>query len=120
MANKIRKDTIFIEAVALTDNQAYVTGEVLGNYKDQYNRWITINSENKKYRNLVSNLRNDNMYKVVNQYSLYDIVNWLYMRNTDYQTVYVEMLVDAIKETLENVRCTNLEDMYRYIATNLI
>lgn len=40
MGNKIKRTTVFIEVVALTNSTAFKVGETVGNYKDDLNRWV--------------------------------------------------------------------------------
>lgn len=40
MANSIKRTTVFIEVVALTNSTAFKAGEAVGNYKDDLNRWV--------------------------------------------------------------------------------
>lgn len=119
MANTIKRNTVFIECMALMNSSAFGAGEVLGNYK-QDDMWITKDSNGKKWRNLTSNLRNENYYKFINQYSMMDIVCYLMNRNVNYQTVLTEMLVDAIETTFDETRVCCVEDIYEYISKHLI
>ena len=120
MANRIKRDSVFIEAMALTDSSACYTDELIGNYKDDFNRWIFVDSKGKKWHNLTSNLRNDNYFEIVNQYSMEDIIDYLFRRNLSYQTVMTGMLVDAVKTTFKETRVVCIDDIYRYMVKNLI
>lgn len=73
MANTIKRNTIFIECMALTNSQAFGAGECVGNYRKD-DMWIVKDSNGKKWRNLTANLRNENYYKFINQYSMSDII----------------------------------------------
>lgn len=120
MGNVIKRDTVLIIVEAQTNSSAFCVGEIVGNYKDEYGRWIAIDSNGKRWRNLATNLRNENYYRFINQYSISDIVYYLTDKNIDYQTVMYEMLVDAIRETLDTIQVTTLDDVYKYISQNLI
>ena len=52
MGNKIKKDSILIVAETLTDSGTFKVGMIIGNYKDDVNRWITTDSNGKKWQNL--------------------------------------------------------------------
>lgn len=119
MCNTIKRNSIFIECVTLTSSQAFGEGECIGNYKKD-NMWIAKDSNGKKWRNLIKNLRNDSYYKFINQYSMSDIIYYLMDRNADYQTVMTEMLVDAIETAFEETRVCCIEDIYNYISEYLI
>ena len=120
MGNRIKRDSIFIEAKALTDSSACITGELIGNYKDDSGRWIFVDSKGIRWENTISCLRNDDYFEIVNQYSMSDIIDYLLIKNKDCQTVMTEMLVDAIRTTFEETRVVYIEDIYRYIVKNLI
>lgn len=45
MGNKIKRTTVFIEVVALTNSTAFKVGETVGNYKDDLNRWVATDSD---------------------------------------------------------------------------
>lgn len=120
MANRIKRTTVFIEAVALVNSEAFKSGEKVGNYKDEFNRWIVTDGNGKRWRSLPGNLRNENFYKFINQYSMSDIVYYLMDRNEDYQTVLWESLVGAIETTFREERVNCLEDIYRYVVEHLI
>jgi len=119
MGNIIKKNSIFIIAETLTDSSAFNKGEIIGNYKDD-NRWIAKDLNGKKWNILLYNLRNDSFFKIINQYSIEDIVYYLQSKNENYCTVMWEMLVDAIKITFEETRVTCIDDIYRYVSGNLI
>lgn len=119
MSNTIKRNTIFIECMALTNSSAFGAGEVVGNYK-QDNIWMVKDSNGKKWRNLIGNLRNENYYKFINQYSMMDIVYYLMNRNADYQTVATEILIDAIERTFDEAWICCVEDIYKYVSENLI
>lgn len=120
MANRIKRDSVFIEAMALTDSSACYAGELIGNYKDDSGRWIFIDSNGKRWQNLTSHLRNENYFEIINQYSINDIALYLLHRNEDYQTVMTEMLIDAVQTTFKGTRVVCIEDIYRYMVGNLI
>ena len=119
MCNTIKRNSIFIECVALTDSTAFKAGEHIGNYKTE-DGWISKDSNGKKWRNLTGNLRNENYYKFINQYSMEDIVYYLMDRNSDYQTVLWDMLVEAIETTFKETTIHCIDDIYNYISNNLI
>lgn len=119
MCNTIKRDSIFIECVALTDSNAFGAGECIGNYRKD-GMWIAKDSNGKKWRNLSKNLRNEHFYQFINQYSMNDIIYYLMEKNTDYQTVMWEMLVEAIETTFEEAIIYCIEDVYKYISENLI
>lgn len=120
MGNRIKRDSIFIEAEALTDSNACITGELIGNYKDDSGRWIFVDSNGKRWQNLTSHLRNENYFDIINQYSMGDIIDYLFRRNLSYQTVMTEMLIDAIQTTFKETRIVCIEDIYSYMVKNLI
>lgn len=119
MSNTIKRNTVFIECMALTNSSAFAAGEVIGNYKHD-NMWIVNDSNGKKWRNSTNNLRNENYFKFINQYTMMDIVYYLMNRNADYQTVLTEMLVDAIERAFDEAWICCIEDVYKYISKNLI
>ncbi len=119
MGNAIKRNSIFVVAETLTDSSAFNKGEIIGNYKDD-DRWIVKDCNGKKWQNLLTHLRNDKFYKIINQYSMEDIVYYLQSKNEDYYTVMWEMLVDAIKTTFKETRVTCIDDIYNYISENLI
>lgn len=119
MGNRIKKDTVFIVAETLTDTNAFKSGEISGNYKDD-NGWIVTDSQGKKWQNLISNLRNENFYKIINQYSMPDIIFYLQSKNEDYLTVMWETLVDAVKTAFKETRITFIDDIYKYVSVHLI
>lgn len=119
MGNRIKKDTVFIVAETLTDTNALKSGEISGNYKDD-NRWILTDSQGKRWQNLISNLRNENFYKIINQYSMSDIIYYLQSKNENYLTVMWEALVDAVKTTFRETRVTCIDDIYKYVSEHLI
>ena len=119
MANTIKRNTVFIECMALTNSQAFGAGECVGNYRKD-DMWIAKDSNGKKWRNLTANLRNENFYKFINQYSMSDIIYYLMDKNADYQTVMTDMLIEAIETTFEETRVCCIDDIYNYISENLI
>ena len=120
MGNRIKRDSVFIEAKALTDSNACISGELIRNYKDDSGRWIFVDSNGKRWQNLTSHLRNENYFEIINQYSMGDIIDYLFRRNLSYQTVMTEMLIDAIQTTFKETRVVCIEDIYRYMVENLI
>ena len=120
MGNIIKRDSIFIEAKALTESNACISGELIGNYKDDSGRWIFVDSNGKRWQNLTSHLRNENYFEIINQYSMGDIIDYLFRRNLSYQTVMTEMLIDAIQTTFKETRIVCIDDIYRYMVKNLI
>lgn len=119
MGNVIKRNSVFIIGECLVDNTAFGEGEVVPFFRSD-DRWITIDSNGKRWRSVVSHMRNENCYRFVEQYTISDIVYYMWDRNSDFQTVFTEILVDAIKETLNTVYCTSLEDVYKHISENLI
>lgn len=120
MGNKIKKDSIFIVAETLTDSGTFKVGMIIGNYKDDVNRWITTDSNGKKWQNLICHLRNENYFRIINQYSMSDIIYYLQSKNENYLTVMGEMLTDAVKTTFGETRVICVDDIYKYITGNLI
>lgn len=120
MANSIKRTTVFIEVVALTNSTAFKAGEAVGNYKDDLNRWVATDENGKRWQNLAKNLRNENFYKFVNQYSMEDIIYYLMNRNVNYQTVMREMIVEAVETTFKEARVTCIDDICEYIVHHLI
>lgn len=119
MSNVIKRNTVFIECMVLVDNNLFAAEEVIGNYKHN-DMWIVNDSNGKKWRNLTNNLRNENYFKFINQYTMMDIVYYLMSRDENYQTVLTEMLVDAIEKTFDEAWICCIEDIYKYISENLI
>lgn len=117
--NTIKRDTIFIETVALTKTCICEAGELLGFYKLE-NCWATRDSNNKGYRGLVSHLRNGEYYKFLRQFSMIDIVDYLKFKDENYQTVSDERLVQVIETTFEETKVTCLDDIYNYIKKHLL
>lgn len=120
MGNRIKRTTVFIEAVTVINTTALKADEVMGCYKDEFNRWVTTDENDKRWQVLPGNLRNENFCKFVNQYSMSDIIYYLMDRNTDYQTVMWEMLVEAVETTFKKARVTCIDDIYKYIVQHLI
>lgn len=119
MGNRIKKDSIFIVADTLTDSSAFKAGETIGNYKDD-NDWITTDADEKRWKNPICHLRNENFFKIINQYSMSDIIYYLQSKNENYYTVIWEMLVNAVKTTFQETRITCIDDIYKYVSENLI
>lgn len=120
MGNRIKRTTVFIEAVTLVNTTALKADEAMGCYKDELNRWVTTDGNDKRWQVLPGNLRNENFCKFVNQYSMSDIIYYLMDRNTDYQTVMWESLVEAVETTFKEARVTCIDDIYKYIIQHLI
>lgn len=120
MGNRIKKDSIFIVAETLIDNSAQKAGEVIGYHKDDNNRWITEDINGNKFQNLISNLRNGNYYKILKQYSVSDIVDYLRSRNKNYYTVCYEFIVNAIHTAFRETRISSIDDIYGYVHTYLL
>ena len=120
MANRIKNDSIFIVARALTDSNAFKVGDVIGNYKDDSERWIAKDGNGKRWQHLITDLTNRCYFEIIGQYSMNDIIYYLENKNDDYQTVMWEMLVDAVKTTFKESRVTSLDNIYKYIVENLI
>lgn len=117
----IHRDTIFIETESLDDLLVYNAGDKVGYFKRE-KKWLTKNKKDnyKMWRVSQDVLRNEALVKIIRQYSMSDIIYYLFRRNSDYQTVYWDMLEHAIKRTFEETRVTCLEDIYEYISSNLI
>lgn len=120
MSNRIKRDSIFIVTESLTDNSMCNVGEIIGTYKDDANRWITTDFNGKKWQSLICHLRNENFHRVINQYSMQDIVHYLQSKNENYFTVMWEMLAGAVKTTFKETRVTCIDDIYKYVLENLI
>ena len=122
MENTIKRNSILVELMALTNNSAFGGGEVVSCHKDpEDGHWITTDSNGKKYQSFISHMRNENYYKLINQYSLEDIRYYLYDKYPDMQTVIWEMLRDAIYTALkETGYAMTIDSICKYIATELI
>ena len=120
MGNVIKRDTVFIEVMTMTSSSAYEPGEAIGIFKDVDYGWTSKDSKGNWWHMFIDHIRNENFYKVINQYSMSDIVYYLQERNSDYYTVMWDILVDAIKTTFRETKITCIDDIYKYIATNLI
>lgn len=117
----IHRSTIFIETEYLVDSLAFNQDDKVGYFKRE-DKWLTKDKEDvhKTWRVFPSMLRNEALIKIIHQYSMPDIIYYIFSRNSDYQTVYWSMLEDAVRETFEETRVTCLEDIYEYISSNLI
>lgn len=117
----IHRTTIFIETESLVDSLAFNQGDKVGYFKGE-NKWLTKDKEDvhKTWRVFPEMLRNENLIKIIHQYAMSDIIYYLFDRNSDYQTVYWDMLEHAIKRTFEETRVSCLEDIYEYISSDLI
>ena len=74
MANRIKNDSIFIVARALTDSNAFKVGDVIGNYKDDSERWIAKDGNGKRWQHLITDLTNRCYFEIIGQYSMNDII----------------------------------------------
>lgn len=119
MANVIKHNTVFIECMALINTNAFGEGELLGVFR-QDGRWITKDSNEKRYQVSTSQLRENVFCNFINQYSMNDIILYLMERNEDYQTVYTGFLIEAIETTFEEAVVCCIEDIYKYISENLV
>lgn len=119
MGNRIKRNSVLIIAETLTNNSVFNTGEIIGSYKDS-NKWITTDSEGKKWQILINHLRNDNYFKIINQYSMEDIIYYLQSKSENYLTVMWEILVKAVETTFVEIRVTCIDDIYKYISSYLI
>ena len=117
----IHRSTIFIETESLVDSLAFNQDDKVGYFKRE-DKWLAKDKEDvhKTWRVFPNMLRNEALIKIIHQYSMPDIIYYLFSRNSDYQTVYWSMLEDAVRETFEETRVTCLEDIYEYISSNLI
>ena len=120
MGNRIKKDSIFVVAETLTDSITFKAGMIIGNYKDDVNRWIATDSNGKKWQNLICHLRNENYFKIINQYSMSDIIYYLQSKNENYLTVMGEMLIDAVKTKFREKTVTYIYDIYMYMSGNFM
>lgn len=119
MCNTIKRNTIFIEAIALTNSEAFKTNEIIANFKID-GMWLSKDSNGKKWRNLTGNLRNEHYYCFVNQYSLNDIIFYFIGKNEDYATVASGFFQEAIETAFNESVITCIDDLYKYISCNLI
>ena len=121
MGNVIKRNTVFIEAMSLVDNNAFGAGEVVSVFKME-NNWITQDSKGEYFRVPASLIRNENFTKVEKQYSINDIIYYLMEKNVDYQTVAWEILEEAVVTAFKEMYFygATLNDIYNYIAEHLI
>lgn len=119
MGNKIKKDTVFIEAVALTNSSAFNAGECVGHYLSD-GKWIAKDSTGKKWQSLVGNSRNENYYRFINQYSMGDIVQYLLDKVENYSTVAYGFLVEAVETALKETKVCCIDDICKYVTEKLI
>lgn len=120
MGNRIKKDSQVIIAKAKLKTQAFDREETFATYKDEWGTWVMTDSYGHHWSLLVSQIRNDDLLTILEQHSYSEIIYWLMERNSDYQTVMWDMLIDAIKTTIRETTIGSLEDMYKYISENLI
>lgn len=117
---KLKRTSEIVEAIALTNSAAFSEGEVVVAYKTEQG-WLTTDSNGKKWFLFISHLRNENLFQEIKQYTKHDVALYLMEKNSDYQTVATDILMDAIDETLNaNEYVSGIEDMYDYISTHLI
>lgn len=115
----IKRNSVFLSVEQLVDTNCSGSGEILGYHKDD-NRWLTKASDGKIYCAPPSSLRNDNFCRIINQYSMSDIIYYLMDKNPDYQTVPWELLEEAVDTTFRKSRLWTIEDIYNYITEYLI
>ena len=115
----IKHNSVFLSVEQLVDTNCAGGGEILGFYKDG-SRWLTKASDGKTYRIPLISLRNDDFYKILNQYSMSDIIYYLMDKNPDYQTVLWELLEEAVNTAFRKSRLWTIEDIYNYITEYLI
>lgn len=119
MGNTIKKDTVLIIAETLVDSEAFKTGETIVHYKgDGY--FIYNDGTGKKWGVFLRRLRDERYYRIVNQYSISDIICYLQKKNEDYLTVMRELLAEAVRTAVNSIRISSLDDIYNYVAENLI
>lgn len=121
MGNTIKRNTIFIEAMAMKDNAAFGAGEAVTIFKFE-EKWITRDANGKFWRLPISLLRNEHLFTVNKQYSMSDIIYYLMKKNQDYQTVAWEFLEDAVNTTFAeaNLYGCGLDGICKYVTENLI
>lgn len=121
MGNTIKRDAIFIEAMAMKDNAAFGADEAVTALKFE-GKWITRDVNGKFWRLPVSLLRNKSLFTVNKQYSMSDIIYYLMEKNPGYQTVAWEFLEDAVDTTFAeaNLYGCGVDGIYKYVSENLI
>ena len=122
MGNVIHRNTVFIEAKNLVDFNSFNAGNIIGVYRDPYREsWIVVDPNGQRWCMCTSNLRNENYFKFIHQYSISDIIYKLMEINSDYETVMWDMLEDAVNTTFKEAKeLSSIEDIYKYISKNLI
>lgn len=121
MGNVIKRNTVFMECMAMRDITAFAAGEIVSVYRIE-NKWVTQDSNGKYFRIDSSFLRKDEFFKINKQYSMSDIIYYLMDKNVDYQTVYREILEEAVFTAFKemNFYGATLDNVYNYISSNLI
>lgn len=119
MGNVIKRNTVFIEATAVTNSCAYEKGTRIGLFKRDSD-WLSKRDDGKYWKTFISHIRNEHYYSVNKQYSIEDIVDYLRRRNRDYYTVMWEMIVDAINTTFDETEVKCIDDIYEYVNANLL
>lgn len=118
MGNVIKRDTVFIEAVALTESSAFNVDDEVTFFKRD-NNWLT-RKDGKYYQTFISHVRNEHFYYVVNQYSIKDIVLMIQNRDESYCSVFWDFFVEAIETTFKETEIKCVDDICDYIMENLI
>lgn len=119
MSNVIKRSTLFMETIALTNCIPFIEGECAGFFKWQ-GKWVVKDSNNALWTIAAKHLRNEKLFQIVKQWTMDDIVLYLMDRNEDYQTVDSHILEDAINTALMEGKICCIEDLYEYIVENLI
>lgn len=119
MANTIKRTTRYMEVEIQRNVSAFGEGEVLFLWKED-NRWITKDSNGKRYHFTLNFLRNPVWVNILTNYTKADIIYWLQEQNEDYYTVAWDYLSEAIDTTLKESNPSYLGDIYEYISENLI
>lgn len=121
MGNVIKRNTVFMECMAMRDITAFAAGEIVSVYRIE-NKWVTQDSNGKYFRIDSSFLRKDEFFKINKQYSMSDIIYYLMDKNVDYQTVCWELLEEAVLTAFKEMYFygATLDDIYNYISGNLI
>lgn len=120
----IKQNSKYVEAMALTDSAAFVAGELVVVWKDEHGRWITKDSNGKKWHLLTNHLRNDCFYKIIRQSkgievrpAAYDL---MYM-DENFQTVFWDFIIDAIENSLKDCgQFFSVRELHDHIVKNYI
>lgn len=121
MGNTIKRNTIFVEAMAMINNSAFGAGEAVTAFKFE-GKWIARDANGKFWSMLVSHLRNEKLFEIKKQYSMSDIIYYLMEKNPDYQTVAWEILEEAVNTTFAeaNLYGCGVDGIYKYVSEHLI